>query len=129
MESRKKCILLFIFDVRSGLTFHNFFTLNMEENNNLSAEEKWFEKLSDLRMYLELNNKLPSPCSQLGRWLSYQNKAVCPNIDRCRGLLQVPLVYEAFDSLRQEFPHLFMSEKEQWENSFFYKILCGLLGL
>ena len=100
----------------------------MEENIDLSAEEKWFEKLNVFCKYLEVHNKLPSPCSQSGRWLTYQKKAFSQNIDECKGLLQNPSIHKAFVSLRQEFPHLLMSEKEQWENSFLYKTIYDLVG-
>lgn len=100
----------------------------MEESTNTLRTDKWFERLDQLRSFLQMHKCLPSPCSELGRWISLQQRAFDVDILHCKGLLQTSSVNEAFCLLRQEYYYLFMTEKEQWENTFFSKLWREVLG-
>ena len=100
----------------------------MGDLNISFQEDKWFERLTQLHSFLKTHNRLPSPCSQLGRWLNLQIKAFNVDLESCKGPLQIPSIYKAFYLLRQEYFFLFMTEREQWENTFFSKFLREVLG-
>lgn len=83
----------------------------------LTNEEKWHDRLEELKQYINKFNKLPThkrnEKDSLGLWVSTQNK----NYKIKKQIMSNPIFYELWYNLINENEELFFSKEEIWLNN------------
>ena len=79
----------------------------------LSNEDQWHNTLNELREYIIQHDTLPIAKTKLGRWISNQKT----NYSKNKTIMKQPQIHQAWEELMNEYPHLFLSNKQQWHNT------------
>lgn len=82
-----------------------------------SNEEVWYDKLNELKTYIENHNKLPSnsdkddAINKLANWVQFQKK----NYAKKHQITEFENIRKEWENILSHYNHLFMTRDEQWK--------------